>query len=202
MMRGMVRMKPGRPRAVTESTPGGLRIAVRTRKNVFLLLFLPVWLVGWAFGEVTVIYKLIDEASDLRGAPLPFSGFLLVWLVGWTLGGGFALLAFVWNAWGREVLEVSRGALRVRHEVLGLGRTREYDLAHVRAVRVSPAPFDPWSSRGALRYWGFGNGVVAFDYGATTVRVLAGVEEAEAAGLVEALGARAPATAARSSPGR
>lgn len=182
----MVKVKPGRPRAEVESIPGGLRVSVRTPRNWFALCFLPIWLTGWAFGEVFTISVLVG-ADFARSSRPPPTGFLAVWLVGWTIGGLLAIAAFLWMAFGREVLEVSGGTLRVRREAVGVGRAWSYDLAHVQNVRWSPAPFNPFSFNASMRYWGFGNGVVGFDYGASTHRVLPGLEEAEASSVIERL---------------
>jgi hypothetical protein len=182
----MVNVKPGRPRAITTSIPGGIRVAVRTPKNVFALMFLPVWLTGWAFGEAVGIGALLGVNPAQPSRPTP-TGFLAVWLVVWTAGGALVIASFLWMAFGRETLEISGGALRVRREALRIGRTWSYDLAHVRNVRWSPAPFKPFSWNASFRQWGFGNGVVGFDYGASTVRVLPGLEEAEATGIIGAL---------------
>jgi hypothetical protein len=182
----MVNVKPGRPRAVTASIPGGIRVAVQTPKKLFALIFLPVWLTGWAFGEAVAIRTLLGAGSAQFSRPTP-TGFLAVWLLIWTVGGALVLASFLWMAFGRETLEISGGTLRVRREAVRIGRTWSYDLAHVRNVRWSPAPFNPFSWNASLRHWGFGNGVVGFDYGASTVRVLPGLEEAEANGIISAL---------------
>ena len=69
-----------------------------------MILFMPVWLVGWAFGEVMAVATLLGGAGLVKVAnPSAPTGFLLVWLVLWTAGGGLAFVAFAWNAFGREV---------------------------------------------------------------------------------------------------
>ncbi|WP_242360308.1 MULTISPECIES: hypothetical protein [Anaeromyxobacter] len=177
-------MSKHRGRAVTETIPGGIRITVAVRKNWPMLLFLPVWLAGWAFGEITVIGTLAG-APEISNSPRPI-GFLVVWLSAWTFGGALAIAAFLWNAFGRETLEISGRTLRIRQHALGIGRTREYPLDQVRALRVAAAPLQPFSFAGSMRYWGFGNGVVAFDHGGRTIRIFT-VDEDEASSIVESL---------------
>ena len=63
-------------------------------------------------------------------------------------------------------------------------------------IRWSPAPVTPFSLDASRRYWGIGNGVIGFDYGAKTIRVLPGLGEAEANRIVEALRARVGSGAA------
>ncbi|MCI0570341.1 MAG: hypothetical protein L0Y66_06295 [Myxococcaceae bacterium] len=188
--RDMAKMALPRPRALTTTIPGGLRIVIPTRKNLFVLLFLTLWLCGWAFGEVAVASKFLSGSVGVE-AP---TAFLSVWLIGWTLGGAFAVVAWIWNAFGREVIAVEAGELRVRHETLRLGWTRVFDASHVRAWRISPPAFDPWSPSGSLRFWGLGGGLLAFDYGARTFRMAAAIEEAEATTIAEELRAWLPAS--------
>jgi hypothetical protein len=123
--------------------------------------------------------SLFREGAN--GPPLPFAA---VWLVAWTLGGGFALYVFWWSLKGRERILLTSSRLSIRRELFGAGRMREYDAAHIRDVRVSPTPSGPIGFRGGLEYWGIGGGVIAFDYGATTVRFGAGLEEGEAKSVV------------------
>lgn len=142
---------------------------------------------GWGFGEVTVVQQLTRGLT--RGPPVLF---LAVWLALWTAGGAFVIAVIAWSIAGREVISVAGGTLAVRREVLGIGRAWEYDGVHVRNVRVSPAPFDPFDFRASVRFWGLGGGPIAFDYGARTHRFGAGIDEAEAAPIVAAIRERLP----------
>ena len=54
---------------------------------------------------------------------------------------------------------------------------------------VTPS-FNPFDFASALQFWGIGGGLIAFDYGAKTFRFGAGVEEAEAQGIVTRLKSR------------
>jgi hypothetical protein len=100
------------------------------------MLFLPLWLVGWAFGEVSAIGTLTSESGN-AGTDL----FMLVWLTGWTVGGAFAIGILLWLYFGKERVTLSTTTLEIRQEVLGVGRSREYDLTHVRNLRVSAESF-------------------------------------------------------------
>jgi hypothetical protein len=168
--------------------PGGIRVVIPARRRWFAILFLSVWLVGWAFGEVAVTRQLLFGS----GAPPVF---LLVWLSFWTVGGAFAFATLAWSLAGREVVSVERGLFAIRREVLGVGRTWEYDAGKVHNLRVSPAGFDPLGLSGSFRFWGLSGGPMAFDYGARTSRFGAGVDEAEAASIVSEIREWLPRTA-------
>jgi hypothetical protein len=122
-------------------------------------------------GEVFAIRELIGG----KGPSL----FMVTWLTMWTVGGGLAALSWLWMVVGKERLTVKPGLLVHRFELFSLRRTREYDLSQVRNLKVSPESFNPWNMGAGMKMWGLGGGVVAFDYGARTIRVAASVDEAE-----------------------
>ena len=176
----MVRVRPTRSRATVGETSEGFEISIPARKNPFAIVFLPVWSVGWAFGEVFAVRTLLATPAG-SSAPILF---MVVWLTAWTLGGGFCIYTLLWLLFGREVIVLRPDALVIRRLVLGVGRSREYDLTEVRNLRVATFPYNPFDFRSGLQFWGITGGVVAFDYGAGTVRFGNAVEEGEAGDLV------------------
>jgi hypothetical protein len=180
------RVAPARRRSTQNSIPGGISIVIPPRRRLLLTLFLCAWLVGWAIGEVAAAREL------LLGRAPPF---LIVWLAAWTAGGSLVIAIVAWGLGGHEIVSIGATGLTVRREAFGIGRTWEYDPAQIRHMRVAPAPFDPFDLRSSFRLWGIGGGTIAFDYGARTYRLGAGVDEAEAAAIVEALRERLPAGA-------
>jgi hypothetical protein len=52
--------------------------------RIFPMVFLPIWLMGWAAGVVAVVNRLITHGLDL---------FLCIWLAGWAVGGVFVMAA-------------------------------------------------------------------------------------------------------------
>ena len=145
------------------------------------MLFLSAWLVGWCFGEVFATRELLFGSDE---APALFLG---AWLVGWTIGGGFALFTWLWMLRGREVVVLRPHSLTTKRDVWGLGRPKEYDLLHVKNLRVAPISWNPYDWGGATQFWGVGGGPIAFDYGSRTVRFGSGVDEAEAREIVNEL---------------
>ena len=171
---------------------GGFRLTVLKRRALFPMLFLPVWLVGWAFGEVTVLRQLLS--GSYSGAP---DLFMLVWVTGWTLGGGWALATVAWLVAGRERVRVEQGTLTLEQVVGGVGRRRSYELRQVTGLRTLPQTSQELMV-GNMTPFGFGRtGGLAFDYGTSTVRWGAGLDEAEARVIVERLGERGVSRADR-----
>ena len=177
----MVRVPPPARRSTSRQTPDGLEIRVPSKRNVFVMLFLLAWLVAWGFGEVMVSREL------LLGDPGASALFLVVWLIMWTLGGGLAIYAWLRMLAGSERVVLGRGVLAIRTELFGVGPAREYDLMHVKNLRIERLSAWPTDMGATLRFWGIGGGPIAFDYGSKTVRFGAGLDDAEARDIIAEL---------------
>ena len=155
-----------------EDGPEGLCFNIPARRHILAVIILPVWLAGWCLSEVFVVLQI---AFGENRQPL-----LILWAAAWTVGGAFAAFTLMWNLAGRERVLLEPGAVVHRYEVFGIGRSREYNLAQMRNLRVSPVPTTGWFTGVNERNWGPGGGMIAFDYGARTIRFGASLDEAEA----------------------
>jgi hypothetical protein len=181
------RLPPRRARAALEHLPGALRITVAPRRRWPAPLILLVWLGAWAFGEAAAVGQLARlSGTEASPAPLVVVG---LWLVAWTAAGVAVARALLWMVFGRERVEAGGGRLRIRRSILGLGRTREFPGSDIRDLRVATAPAGA-AAPGRRRRVGPSDGMVAFEHGEATVRLLPGIDAAEAAALVEQLAAR------------
>lgn len=181
-------VKPPGPRHTATEHADGLAIRIPAKRNVFIVGFLTLWLCGWAVGEVTATIALFTSAQEEPGS----AAFLLFWLCGWTVGGALAICIWLWQINGCEVVTVSPIALSIRHDVLGFGRTKHYDVAEIRELRVAPLIFNPFDFRSCMAFWGIGGGALAFDYGFKTYRFGGGVDEAEARVILQSIISRLP----------
>jgi len=166
-------------RSTITGGPEGLEIVIPARRHPLALLFLGAWLVGWLLGEMTVITHLFSRS------PAGPEGLLLIWLIFWTLGGGFAGYIWLWMLAGKERILMGTSTLHVKRDVLGLGRTRDYEFSKIRNLRVEPQPAGPRDAGAALRLSGLAGGLIAFEYEGKTIRLGAAIDEAEAQMIVE-----------------
>lgn len=172
---------PGNRATMTDG-PDGLQFVIPPRRQLFPMIFLPIWLAGWLFGEAAAIRELASG----RLPRWPFL-FMVIWLVAWTVGGAFVLLCVAWMYVGRERVVLRPDMLVIRREVLGLARAREYDLGRISNLRVSldaPSLAGGWV---AQKYLPLGGGIIAFDYGAKTLRFGGSIDEPEARGILAEL---------------
>jgi hypothetical protein len=174
-------------RAIIEGGPEGLEIIIPAGRNLFAVVFLGVWLVGWLVGELTAIAGLAGIASAGNAAADPF---LLVWLTFWTIGGYFAAYTWLWMLVGKERILMGASTLCVKRDILGLGRRQTYELFRIRDLRVTAQADVPKVPRDAFRPWGATGGLIAFDYEGKTIRFGGAIEAAEARMIVERMKAR------------
>lgn len=170
-----------RPRRyIVEDRLSSLRFSIKGRKNWPVVIFLGVWLAGWAAGEVTVSVIILGQLPDLSGEHL----FLLFWLAFWTVGGALALRTWLRALAGKEIVEVDAYAIAIRQAVLGMGRRKEYAAAYVDNLRVEP--YYSSSSGSAPGH------CLAFDYVRDTVRFGTSLNKAEAEQVLALIGSRFP----------
>jgi len=174
----VAKVEVGKGRSKIEDAPCGLRITIPAKKNYFLILFLAFWLVGWAFGEVTVIAQVLNSESD---APKLF---MLAWLGAWTVGGAFAVYVWIWNVKGQEIINLSSTELQHIRRMPMFQRSKEYDLSAVSNLRTKAPESSMFGSRNSMEFWGVSGGSVVFDYGHSTYRFGAQPDEAEANNIV------------------
>ena len=97
--------RDGAPWRITVRRTGdGIGVYNPTRRKIGLVLFMLVWLTGWAAGEYFALSEIMRS-----GSPLAVDLFLLVLVCAWTLCGGLVLTVLVWQLFGVEKLFLVEG---------------------------------------------------------------------------------------------
>ncbi len=165
--------------------PAGLEIVIPAQRNLSVIIFLGVWLLGWCAGEISAIARLL-------GGPQTESWqFILVWLALWTLGGVFAGYTWLWNLVGKERVVLGPSTLSLARDILGLGRTSVYHLYRIRKLRVAVVPGQNSEKTVALRLAGL-VGSICFEYEDKTVSFGGGLARDEAGLIIERMRQRYP----------
>ena len=121
-------------RAVVNDNSEGLEIVIPAPRIWPVVLFLGLWLAGWATGEAFALRQILSPA------PVPAKVFLAVWLAFWTFGGTAALSICLWMLVGHERVRLRPDALTIQREAFGLGPTRVYELDRILNLRAQPMP--------------------------------------------------------------
>ncbi len=188
----MALFQPPSGRAVIEDLGGRLTITIPGRWRWLQGLFMAGWLGFWSYGGVKAfeMFSNPDTASDARS----FVGF---WLIAWAVGWVSVVGTLLWMVAGKEIVRAGSGELSVRLQAVGVGWTRTYELNIAKRMRVQPPVANDSNSMGesSMNL----SGLIAFDYGAKTVRFGRSIDEAEAYQLVELFHRRFPNTKGDSS---
>ncbi|HEY7806031.1 MAG TPA: hypothetical protein VIC34_02420, partial [Croceibacterium sp.] len=162
-----------RARYSVETIDGTDWIVTRPRRKWFAIVF---------FGGVLAVWGSVGISAIAATAQI--DGFVITWVVLWASAMAFAASIVGWQLTGRAMVSVQDGAVVSRWQMPLVTRTRRYDAGQVRHLRPAP-PFLPYvlfgNSTATLYppWFATANGSVQFDYGARTVRVLPGLDEAE-----------------------
>ena len=188
-MRGARVIQPTAPRATVTDDPEGLRITIPARRHWGLIVFLGIWLCGWA-GVGIVVWLAFVRQAGYWGA----RAFVLAWLLIWAMSGLAVGYVWIWTVSGSEVLLIGGASLAVTRRTWVTSRTKQFPMAEIGHLRVDPMPlypfFDWWRFPASL--WAVIGGHIRFDYAARTYRLGRGIDDAEAKMVVSRILERFP----------
>lgn len=146
------------------------------------LLFLPVWLIAWAFGER---FGYGELSKLLAKHEWSFEIiFMAVWMTFWTWGGIMATFAVLFTVFGDEFVEVSPVELRLRKKLAAFDRVRRFPLNEVGDLQ-----FVAERQRGKRRE----EAHLTVRHRGKDIRFASGIDEAEGKRLVTLLSPVIPA---------
>ena len=178
------------PRFVVETVNGHEQIRIKAQRNVFLMLFLLLWLGGWTVGGISAMTALSKSANP----------FLVFWLGGWALGWVFAAVTVGWMMSGAEILRVVGSDLEINYRLFGVTRGKLLRGIDIRDLSACAPPL-PLYGRYQMNLPFLSaskSGCVRFSYGARTIYAGAGLDESEGRLIVDRLRQRLPSSATRS----
>jgi hypothetical protein len=162
----------------------GIELIIPAKKNWPVILFMCVWMIGWAFGEFFAT-KAMSGGYETNGS----RSFMILWLTGWTFGGVFIGQRLVQYFIGKEIITFTHGEVTIARKGSLFSRTKTYDLNEAKDFRaVQPVV--------ARDIFGFPKpaitlsqnaGTIWFDYGMKTVRFGNDIDEAEAKAILKRL---------------
>ena len=193
----MTLVKPEETRVQINEEYDRVKITIPVKRNWLVFWFLGFWLIGWTLGEISAIGILVGKAVGWsfvaeHADPFRFQGenlFMIAWLAMWTVGGALAWSAWIYQFKGKEIIIRDNQYLHHKRDFVIFKRSKEYLNAHIKDIRLSQSirNYYPMNSEQALEFWGMGGGLISFNYGAKTIRMGAGIDEAEVPPIVEVL---------------
>jgi len=176
-------------RYIVEDNGNVLTITIRRRRAWGAIAFLCFWLVGWVVGEVVAI-AVLGGRGMRNPAGIGERLFIGAWLGVWTLGGVAAMYCVLAMLVGREILTIDDEFLSIDRRAGPFRKLRQYRLSEV--SRLRPASRD--AQFGPTRIWRDAPSseacALCFNYGAATVGLAAGIDQAEGVQILAEIGRR------------
>lgn len=175
---------PALARHRVEKVEGVERVVIPVKRSWFVIPFLLFWIVMWTLGGGTIAMSIAESSSF---APIIFMGF-------WALAWLFVLTVLFTQIWGVEIIRASSSEIDVLKRAGPLHRRWRYRADLIHNLTACPPNVDQWGRRSSQTpVWSRNaSGAVKFDYGAQTILLAAGVDEAEGRTIVQWLTARLP----------
>jgi hypothetical protein len=179
--------RPYSGRAKFKETVRGFTIEVPSRKNWLTIIFLIALLGAWLLGEIIALVIVVGNLG--RGNAEGFASlFLLFWLLIWTAVGFFFIRTVVWMIAGKEIISFSKIELKIRKKALMFSKPEIYDIREVKnfSINTKDSIDNHLGSFSGTKVWNLNNPeAFKFDYGIKTVRLVKGIDEAEAKYLLD-----------------
>ncbi len=135
----------GKLRISVRQTEDGLGIHIPPARRAGPVLFLMVWLCGWAAGEYFALGEMLSGGIGVTDL------FLLIWLVPWTIGGCGVLWVIGWQLFGVERLFFTSGALVREWTMLGFGGRRVVHDEEIVSVKADGKSVDDLAGFGTIK---------------------------------------------------
>lgn len=183
-------IEPGEGVAEVEQTPSGLIVRAPMKPAIGSILFMFFIMAVFTIAAIAILvntaisYFFRGELPDL---------FTVLW-------GGLVLAFFIipmsrsliWSVFGVEVTNLSREELSMRYKGLLFSKSKVFRLSEIKHLRLAPADaaVSQWAQ---ITSGSHTMHTIAFDYGRSTHGFGAGLDEADAQHVVDAILTRFPA---------
>lgn len=157
----------------------GIEIIIPAKRSLFVNGFLALWLLAWAYGEAVALNRLISNDGQTPDA------YIVFFTIGWTLSGMLAILVWLWNNKGREIIRIGDSELKRSREYGLFSRSRVYQTSNIGKLRVSDLSPTSLEIGGGMEFWGLSGGTITFDYGQDIAKFGLGIDEAEASRIIQ-----------------
>jgi len=101
-----------------------------------------------------------------------------------------AILVWLWNNKGREIIRISDSELKRSREYGLFSRSKIYRTTYISNLRVSDLSPTSLEVGGGMEFWGLSGGSITFDYEPGIAQLGLGLDEAEAGHIIQIINAR------------
>lgn len=154
MPRQSMLQMPSAPRSIFSEQPEGLRISIYLPVRRDIVIFIPLWLVGWS-------WALREEYPKVMSNPFG-DPFTTIWFLAWIVFGPLFAFGWFWNLFGRVDLTIRADTFALRQSIFGLARNRQFSTAELFNLEFVPQQGSGKRRRASHLRFHYGPDVVKF----------------------------------------
>lgn len=167
----------------------GVKVVLPSKKNYFFIIWCILGLTMWAYitGSVVYITSLLMIGLGSNNSMWIFIGFLvfiLMFLIGW---GAYAIYLLLWQFAGKEIIIAENDVFRISRQIFNRNKFLEYATKNISDLRANTPQPVKFALVKVFKIISGQSGMIAFEYGAKTVRFGFEIEEGEAKQIVSVL---------------
>ena len=187
------------PRHIVEKFDHRVRVTLPSKRNIFRVLFMCVWLLMWGFMVSGLLYVLVAFMRVIaigRNSTPPFqpSGIFIIAFIFFALFllallalGVYGAYRFGWLIAGKEVIEATHQELTVTKQVFRWKRSKNYVSEEVGGLRMNTQPLSIFLPGKRVKRFLGGAGLIAFDFAGKISTFGLEISQAEAEQIILAL---------------
>jgi uncharacterized membrane protein len=184
-------IQPPLPRHTVENQGDLVRVTLPAKKSIFQIMWTTIWLIWYCiiffmvlfivfqFYRIYELEKITSTGGQATNLLIFTSLFFLPFYLMLVGFGAFGLQTFFWLLVGKEIIEANSATLKITRQIFSKKKTREYFAQDVKDLRIWEK-HSLFESSIVYRKIQGEKGVIAFDYGAKTIRFGSKIDEAEA----------------------
>jgi len=156
-------------RISTEDHPDKTTIIIYPKLEGWKLILLTVWVLGFTFIGIVMIYLLAggiynlevvaDNVEDWRDQQLVY---LIVFLGFWLYFEFKTVKALLWYRFGREFIRLDRDSLTHKRAILGYGKSVKYFYDNIKSMHPFKSDSTSFGQFFENAYWSLGTDAVIF----------------------------------------
>lgn len=155
------------------------RIEISAKLESWKQTLLLSWFVAWTFCGLVIISQLfVDQTRDMYVA-------LVVYVSFWVYFEYKIAHAVLWRLYGKEVLVIEPGLLRVKRDIRGYGKVIQYFQENMRQLRIVDKNPKSFAQSYQRSFWVIGGEQIVFENLGATQGFGLQLEETEAKKLLQ-----------------
>ena len=151
-----------------------LRIEIPVKTKWFIIVLLLIFNLKILFSvfSKSLKYSMEDLFYDMEYALYLMFTVLVIFVLG-------SVLVTLWLLFGKEVIHVEKGILKIKKSLFGIGNQKAYEINKIKNMRIEIQKEMESKNRE--------NGKIKFDYDNKTIRFASDVDDVEAEKILDAL---------------